>query len=108
MLEWIQSYGYVFDLIPVNDWNNKLEQAIRESKDNALTPFLFYFAPEKEPHTPGQEIPVQGKIYDMQNTEERLTANSIVCPKVDASLLTRYFDYLVDCGFLVSPFAERL
>ncbi|MNO39695.1 Phthiocerol/phenolphthiocerol synthesis polyketide synthase type I PpsE [compost metagenome] len=108
LLEWIQSYGYVFDLIPVNDWNNKLEQAIRESKDNALTPFLFYFAPEKEPHTPGQEIPVQGKIYDMQNTEERLTANSIVCPKVDASLLTRYFDYLVDCGFLVSPFAERL
>nr|WP_272914976.1 thioester reductase domain-containing protein [Paenibacillus dendrobii] len=108
LLGWIRGYGYHLDLISVNEWNEKLEQAIQESQDNALTPFLFYFAPEKEPHSTEDEVPIQGKTYDSQNAIEMLQSSSIVCPKVDDSLLRKYFDYLVDCGFLTSPFAARL
>jgi hypothetical protein len=41
--------------------------------------------------------------FDCSNTLSGLADSGIQCPPVDASLLTTYFTYFIETGFLAAP-----
>ncbi|HBY77719.1 MAG TPA: non-ribosomal peptide synthetase, partial [Cyanobacteria bacterium UBA11148] len=99
MVNYIRSLGYPIELLSYEQWRSQLINTV-DSSENALYPLLSTFA-EETSNTQSQNSPLQQ--FDCQNTLTGLSESSIICPPVDSQLLTIYFSYLIQTGFLNSP-----
>jgi hypothetical protein len=93
----LRSRGYRLAHQRLADW----KQNLVNSTDNALTSFVPIIMEMSDDTDTGYIFSVD---YDHKNTIAGLKGSSIVCPELDDSLLMKYIQYYIDCGFLaVSP-----
>ncbi|NJL81609.1 MAG: hypothetical protein HC917_27840 [Richelia sp. SM2_1_7] len=91
-----------------NQWQTELINASETSLDNPLYPLIPFFAGKETEDALKQESSEQNSNsaelkLDCQNTTDGLVDTSIVCPPVDGKLLSTYFSYLIQSGFLNPP-----
>jgi len=108
--DWTRSFGYSLEQMPYDEWRAALihisERLDRDDPggrpmDNAAYPLIPLFFES----TPQEQMPDQTResSFDCQNTLVGLADSSIVCPQVDAQLLSTYFAYFIESGFLEAP-----
>lgn len=89
LVAWINDFGYDVKLIPIKQWQEKL---VTIRQDNALFPFLpYYLAIPENPGSPDVSITRATKLLNSLN---------ITYPDINDALLTIYFDYMQQMGFL--------
>jgi thioester reductase-like protein len=103
MVNYMRSLGYPIEGVSYNQWRSQLLNA-GNSPDNALYPLLSIFSEEvsdRASDSQSQDSSIQH--FDCQNTLTGLAGTSIVCPTIDTNLLSTYFSYLIQTGFLNPP-----
>jgi amino acid adenylation domain-containing protein/thioester reductase-like protein len=103
MVNYMRSLGYAIDRVSDAQWRSQLLNA-GNSPDNALYPLLSIFSEEVsdlDSDSQSQDSSIQQ--FDCQNTLTGLAGTSIVCPPIDTKLLSTYFSYLIQTGFLNPP-----
>lgn len=103
LVAWTDSLGYTLPSVPYNRWRTALMQTTSQASDNALQPLLSFFAAASSSE---QEMTVQlsTPTYGCQQTLEGLRGSFIICPSIDAELLSVYLAYLVHHQLLHNPF----
>jgi len=107
LFERLREYGYPLAWMKTEDWVRHVLTVIREGSGNALTPFAsvvetyqgFFELAAAEQRNGSMKL----VLFDDRNTRAALAGSGISCPKVDAGLLTTYFDYFIRTGFLPPP-----
>jgi amino acid adenylation domain-containing protein/thioester reductase-like protein len=110
----IISLGYPLKQLDYQQWRKELLTTAERSPDHALFPLISTFdAPHKPPNsirgtgvyeseTPHNDTEESiNQELEASNTNSGLAETSIVCPKCDRQLLSTYFSYLIDQGFLI-------
>ena len=95
----IISFGYPLKQIDYQQWREQLLTAVERYPDNPLSPLTSIFAANKTANS-NMEEGINQEL-DASNTYSGLTGTSIVCPKCDRQLLSTYFSFLIDQGFLI-------
>ncbi|NJM20524.1 MAG: amino acid adenylation domain-containing protein [Richelia sp. SM1_7_0] len=108
LFNWIREFGYSLEPMSYNQWQTELINASETSLDNPLYPLIPFFAGKETEDALKQESSEQNSNsaelkLDCQNTTDGLVDTSIVCPPVDGKLLSTYFSYLIQSGFLNPP-----
>ncbi len=103
---WMNLYGYPVSLIPYCDWLDKMEGSSRQ-KGHALHSLRSLFL--RRTVEPGE--PTIPELYEegrrsralAEDTEIALGSRFPACPALTPKLLDRYFNSLVERGFLPAP-----
>jgi thioester reductase-like protein len=99
--EWIDRQGYLLDLIPYADWEERLAQT---NADNALHSLLPFFQQRwSDAELDFAELSLQRPQLDCTTTVKLLATGNISCPPIDGDLLGTYFKYLTAAQFLPQP-----
>jgi amino acid adenylation domain-containing protein/thioester reductase-like protein len=108
-----RSFGYPLREISYNQWRAELIKVAGHSPEHALYPLIPFFSARHSNHaskTKSLEKRSKPPViqFDCQNTLNGLAGTSIICPSVDEQLLSTYFSYLIQNGFLeaLQPKAE--
>lgn len=107
------SLGYPLKQLDYQQWRKDLLTTVERSPDHPLFPLISTF---DAPHKPSNSIRGTGvhesetlhndteesinQKLEASNTNAGLAGTSIVCPKCDRQLLSTYFSYLANQGFL--------
>ncbi|GAB4190085.1 MAG: hypothetical protein Fur006_31860 [Coleofasciculaceae cyanobacterium] len=96
----IRSLGYSIQQISHDQWKAELIKIAGRFPEHALYPLVSLFSgrntEEKASHS--------GVLkFDCKNTINGLVGTSIICPPIEDKLLSTYFSYLIDSGFLEAP-----
>jgi len=99
----IHSFGYPIQQIAYDKWQAKLLNA--DSQENALSPLVSMFTKRTaENQMTYLEMSSLGlQCSDCQNAVTGLAGTPIVCPPVDAKLLSTYLSYFTRSSFLNTP-----
>ncbi|MDT0441056.1 type I polyketide synthase [Streptomyces johnsoniae] len=92
----MKSYGYDFDVVPIEDWWQALKDSYAE-EENVLHPLMDLLDAFV---AGGGEEAID---YDPSNTQAALAGTGIACDPLDERLLSTYFDWLVTDGYLPAP-----
>ncbi|WP_299411693.1 non-ribosomal peptide synthetase [Acaryochloris sp. IP29b_bin.148] len=95
----ISDSGYDLQTLTYEIWHQQLHQATKETKTNALYPFMARFPSTIQAHN----APELASQFCSSHTLAALTNSAIHCPPVDATLLNTYFQFFIDSGFLPAP-----
>ncbi len=100
----IHSLGYPIEQMTYDKWQAELLN-VDISQENALSPLVSLFTERiSGKHLTYLETSSLGlQSFDCQNTVDGLAGTPIVCPPVDARLLSTYFSYFTRSGFLDTP-----
>lgn len=90
------SLGYPLKQLEYRQWREELLATTAGSPNHPLFPLISTF---HEPDRDTKES-ISQKI-ETSNTDAGLAATSIICPPCDRQLLSTYFSYLIDRGFLI-------
>jgi thioester reductase-like protein len=93
----IRSLGYSVEEIDYEQWLGEFEHYIKNHPDEKSYPFLLRFL-----NSPGN-IFSKRPPFDTRQTTEGLAESSIVCPPVDAKLISTYFSYFQSSGYIPAP-----
>lgn len=96
----IRSFGYSIQPASEGQWREKLLQVAQSSPENALYPLVPLLIKQVSEEPLSQSSVLH---FDCQNTLNGLAESAIACPPVDIKLLTPYFSYLIQHGFLNTP-----
>lgn len=101
LTDFICASGYPMQKIPFATWQEKLST----QKDNPLYPLLPFFRHKWNNQLSYIELNEQGyrPLIGCEATIVALSNSDIVCPPLDASLLSTYFAYFIRSGFLPAP-----
>ncbi|MEL4895229.1 thioester reductase domain-containing protein [Crocosphaera sp. Alani8] len=110
LFDWINEFGYSLKRLSSDQWQTELTSSSENTTDNPLYSLLPILtrnkannasenAPSKQQQPPDQKT----LALNCQNTADGLANTSLVCPPADAKLLTTYFSYLIESGFLHPP-----
>jgi amino acid adenylation domain-containing protein/thioester reductase-like protein len=104
----IRSLGHPIGQLPYDKWLQELLN-VDISQENVLSPLVSLFTKRiSEKHLTYLETLSLGlESFDCQNTVNGLADTPIVCPKVDARLLSNYFSYFTRSGFLDTPQLDK-
>jgi amino acid adenylation domain-containing protein/thioester reductase-like protein len=100
----ISNFGYSVQLLPHKKWQAELLK-LDSYQDNALMPMLSLFT-EKNSQTQMTYLEtflMTSQAFDCQNTLNGLTGTAIVCPPIDAKLISIYLYYLIMSGGIKLP-----
>ncbi len=100
LVNWVVSFGYSLEQIPLDQWQEKLRRVTTHSLTNALHPLVSLFSKkgiEEQKWNP------QLLKFDCQNTLNGLGGTSINCPIVDFDLFCTCFSYFIHIGVLDAP-----
>ncbi|MBD2605305.1 amino acid adenylation domain-containing protein [Scytonema hofmannii FACHB-248] len=102
IIQEINSLGYPVQQISYEKWQADLINASKRSEENALISVLPLVTEKNygQQKTYLENSSMGWQAFDCQNTLEGLAGTSIVCPPVDARLLSTYFNYFVSSNFL--------
>ena len=105
LMNWLGEWGYSVQLLPYQEWISEAIARIRQTPDNALYPYLAFLTEPSDQQMTVPEIYFQTSRlqFDCQNVLNGLENSAIAYPPIDAELLTTYFSYFVNSGFLHSP-----
>jgi thioester reductase-like protein len=123
MVEWIRGSGYPVEQVPYDRWRTTLLGGGGRSNGPAASSLVPLFSATSDGTGRGQEQPgpeggstvdrigslmaaqyaARSVAFDDEQTRNRLSGSSIVCPEVGADLFARYLSYFVRVGFLSSP-----
>ncbi len=98
--QWICDYGYFLEETNYEKWQEELSYATKSKKQNALTTLLGFFAKRS---IQALRMPK----FDQRNTLACIENISLSCPPVDGDLMTKYFAYFIEEGFLEKPPANE-
>ncbi|MBN1993219.1 MAG: amino acid adenylation domain-containing protein [Anaerolineae bacterium] len=100
----IQRLGYSVQADSYASWQIELLKLSRHDSNHALYSLLPIFL---EPVSTLEKTTIvemytldKEPRYDSRNVEERLAGTGLVCPPVDQALLSTYFSYWLETGFL--------
>ncbi len=101
LTQFICSLGYPIQRISYEAWQEQLSH----ERDNPLYPLLPFFRHQWSDNLTYIELNEQGyrPLIDCEATVAALSESSIVCPPLDAQLLSTYFSYFINSGFLEAP-----
>ena len=94
----IISLGYPLKQLNYEKWRKELLATLEQFADNPLSPLIGTFAESNQPNKNTEEN-INQKIA-ANNTNSGLAGTSIICPPCDRQLLSTYFSYLIDRGYL--------
>ncbi|WP_426334859.1 amino acid adenylation domain-containing protein [Paenibacillus silvae] len=94
--------GYELEKLSYSNW---LTALIKESeyRNNALIPFLPMLAENVEQGKSIWELYENMPEYDSSNTQRALVSSGVSFPEMDTNLMKRYFNYMIEIGFLSAP-----
>src|SRR5206468_3664725 len=104
LILWMNLFGYRVEIVPYEDWLERLVGDVKTHKENPLRDLVQFFAqrPENENgwYLPQlYEEPRRRKVrFDI--TRELLKNARLKCPRLSAELLDRYFQSFIDRDFL--------
>ncbi|NET07738.1 MAG: NAD-dependent epimerase/dehydratase family protein [Symploca sp. SIO2B6] len=102
----LRSLGYPIQNVSYEQWYSQLLNIAESSPEHALYP-LVSLLPAPNSQTQFSESAVVK--FDYQNTLNGLKGTSITCPPIDDQLLSTYFSYLINSGFLAPlPISNEL
>ncbi|AFY58519.1 amino acid adenylation enzyme/thioester reductase family protein,thioester reductase-like protein [Rivularia sp. PCC 7116] len=107
LFEWIRNEGYPLQKMSSKQWQAKLHNLSEISTDNPLYPLIPFFI-DKEKNT-SKNIDLLDSLNsshapdNFNNTLNQLVSTSITCAVADEKLLSTYFSWLIDNGFLDAP-----
>ena len=98
----INSLGYPMQQIAYDKWQAELRRNVNISQKNALSALVSLFAEgiSEKQMTYLETSSLEFQSFDCQNTVNGLAGTAIVCPPLDARLLSIYFSYFTHSGFL--------
>ncbi len=97
----INNLGYPVQLLPHQQWQAELRK-LDNSGDNALIPMKSLFSEVNSTNqmTYLENFLMTAQAFDCHNTLQGLAQTSILCPKIDRTLLQSCLFYFDFCGFL--------
>jgi amino acid adenylation domain-containing protein/thioester reductase-like protein len=101
LVEEIQSHGYQVQSTSYDQWLKTL-LAQHLDQDNALNSLIPLLTSPSAAYSNYLEVLDLGKV-DCQNTIDSLVGTTIDCPTIDSDLLSNYFAYFRQSGFLEDP-----
>ncbi len=102
IVNWTCSFGYPLQRVTYEQWQAALSELGERSLSNALYPLLPLFSKtETEAEKKSHQLVV--RQFDCQNTLIGLVGTSLVCPPVNAELLSNYLSYFIRSSFLEFP-----
>jgi amino acid adenylation domain-containing protein/thioester reductase-like protein len=104
LIEYANTSGYPVQQVAYDAWADTLAETIEGTTDNALAPLAPLF-PRKGQAV--QQEQVLQRTFGNQHALAGLADTSITCPPADGKLLSTYFAYLVQSGFLPAPSAQQ-
>jgi thioester reductase-like protein len=98
----IREFGYRVDLLPLEQWKERL---FRADASNALKPLEALFRDEGQNGKGGitERLGRAGAKISVARAVSALRPHGVICPRVDSRLLTTYFRYFVEAGYLRPP-----
>ncbi|MBW4614708.1 MAG: amino acid adenylation domain-containing protein [Desmonostoc vinosum HA7617-LM4] len=105
LINWIRIFGYSIQQIPFKNWIKEVLNLVPNAPENALHSFVNFLSEpvsETQMSVPELYFTAHSLRFDCQNTLDGLTNTAINCPPVNDELLSTYFSYLIDNGFLKS------
>lgn len=106
LFEWIESFGYPLERMPLKEWQTRLKTGVTRPQDNALAlllPILAKGHATAEPQTL-PDLFEQGHLpqFDARNTLAGLAGSSIHCPPLTSEHIRAYLAYFVQSGHLAA------
>ncbi|MEP1079780.1 thioester reductase domain-containing protein [Leptolyngbya sp. PL-A3] len=101
LIEFMCSLGYPMQRVSFEAWQEQLSH----ERNNPLYPLLPFFRHQWHNKLTYIELNEQGyrPLIACEATLAALSGSGIVCPRLDASLLSAYFSYFIGSGFLTAP-----
>ncbi|MDJ0734301.1 MAG: thioester reductase domain-containing protein [Nostocaceae cyanobacterium] len=102
LVEWISSVGFPIEMIPYEQWQEKLINNL-SSQDNplyTLRPFLLERWSDEQITIPDLYLQSRRPKISCEATVNALAGSGIVCPPLDSQLLMTYSAFLMQNGFL--------
>lgn len=101
LIEFMGGSGYPIQKVSYENWIQQLSG----SPDNSLYPLLPFFRHQWPNQLTYIELNEKGyrPLIACDATLAALSESGIVCPPLDAGLLSTYFSYFVGSGFLAAP-----
>lgn len=101
LTEFICSLGYPVQRVSYETWQEQLSH----ERENPLYPLLPFFRHQWSNGLTYIELNEQGyrPLIGCEATLAALSGSGIICPPLDAQLLSNYFSYFVRSGFLQAP-----
>jgi len=101
LVDFISALGYPIQQISFQKWQAQLSQ----ERGNPLYPLLPFFRHQWVNNLTYIQLNEQGyrPLIDCKATLNALAGSDIVCPQLDAQLLSTYFAYFIRSGFLQAP-----
>ncbi|MBD1909176.1 amino acid adenylation domain-containing protein [Leptolyngbya sp. FACHB-16] len=105
LMNWLRERGYPLRLLPYAEWIVEAIARIRSTPDNALYPYLTFLSEQADQGMTVPELYFQTNslLFNCQNVMNGLANSEIFYPQIDEKLLTTYFSYFINSGFLPSP-----
>jgi amino acid adenylation domain-containing protein/thioester reductase-like protein len=102
LVKTVRSFGYNLQTIAYEKWQEALNNATKQSQNNALSPLSSVLLEKiSSTHLTHLEMWLVGEeIFDCQNALNGLAKTPISCPPVDEALLATYFAHFKQIGFL--------
>jgi thioester reductase-like protein len=101
LINLIYDFGYPLKRLDYTVWKKTLMEHIQHHRENELYTLSPLFSDDLLEH-------VKLPIFDCQNLLDGLKKTSILCPQIDSNLLSTYFSYFVQSGFLkASPVSQK-
>ncbi|MEO1432875.1 MAG: thioester reductase domain-containing protein [Cyanobacteria bacterium J06633_8] len=87
----LNSMGYPVQRLPYEQWREQLVKIIQHSPNHPLYAIASLFSANSS----DRETDIKPLQFDTRNTLAGLANTSIICPEIDAQLLTTYISYLM-------------
>ncbi|MHC5737459.1 thioester reductase domain-containing protein [Nostoc sp.] len=103
LFDWIKDFGYPIKKISYKNWQTQLEHI---DSENPLYPLLpFFLSRRSDKQLTNSEVYEEARRpkVSCKKTLAALAGSSIICPPLDDKLLSTYFSYFIQSGFLKEP-----
>lgn len=99
LFEQLDFMGYPVQRLPYEQWREKLVKIIENSPNHPLYAIASLFSANSN----NSEADIKPLQFNTHNTLTGLTDTSIICPAIDAQLLSVYISYMMENGLLNIP-----
>jgi thioester reductase-like protein len=108
-IAWSLSAGYPLEYLPYEEWQTRLIWASRKQNNVLATLQPFFLQRWSEEQLSVPEMYEKGRMPEVrcQATLNALAGSGITCPPLDSKLLSTYFFYFLQTGFLDAEILGR-
>lgn len=106
LVNWMRTYGYSLQQVPHEQWILEVLQQVQSDSEHVLYPFITFLSEPisiQQKSAPNIYFQPKSPSFDCQNTLNGLDDTNLSCPPVNDRLLSTYFAYLINTGFLECP-----